>query len=233
MADFDSAALRAQAATSAGVQELIDRIHDQGVKAGREKAEAIVEEARREAERTLREAQKGAATLLQEAREEAARVQEAGQEALRIASRDTIMRFNEEMMALLEQRVRRLVSVEMVDRELLRSLILQVAARPVEAVVQGAERVAIHLPPEPLGIEELKRDPKALEDALSRLVKQIAGETWREGVTFHASGQLEQGIRVEVKDQDLNLDLSPQAVADLLLLHLQPRFRALMQGIIQ
>jgi V/A-type H+-transporting ATPase subunit E len=36
-----------------------------------------------------------------------------------------------------------------------------------------------------------------------------------------------------VKDKELEIDLTPEALAELLLEHLQPRFRALMQGIIQ
>jgi V/A-type H+-transporting ATPase subunit E len=39
-----------------------------------------------------------------------------------------------------------------------------------------------------------------------------------------------RGIRVRLKDEELELDLSDRAIADLLLEHLQPRFRAVMEG---
>ena len=120
------------------------------------------------------------------------------------------------------------------DRKLLQKLILQVAARSIEAGgVAKATDVEVQLPPQPLGIEELKKKPKALKDALSRLAKQIAGETWRDGVALTAGDESRQGLRVVVKDKELEIDLTPEALADLLLEHLQPRFRALMQGIIQ
>ena len=54
-----------------------------------------------------------------------------------------------------------------------------------------------------------------------------------EGVTFKALSPDAEGIRVRVKGKDLDVDLTAEAVADILLEHMQPRFRALMQGIIQ
>ena len=36
-----------------------------------------------------------------------------------------------------------------------------------------------------------------------------------------------------MKDEDIVLDLTDEAVAGLLLLHLQPRFRAILEGIVK
>jgi len=220
--------------TSSGVEALIARLKDEGVQAGRHESDQIVEEARGKAETVLAEARAEAGRIVEEARAEAGRLKTASDEAVQVAMRDTILHFREELRGYLDQRVRRLVSEEMVDRELLQKLILQVGARSVEAAgVADAESVEIQLPPQPLAIEELKRDPRALQDELSRLAKQIAGATWRDGVTLTAFDENARGLRVVVKDKELEVDLTPEAVADLLLQHLQPRFRALMQGIIQ
>jgi V/A-type H+-transporting ATPase subunit E len=55
----------------------------------------------------------------------------------------------------------------------------------------------------------------------------------REGVTF-AVGEAEQrGIRVRLVGQDLEVELTDETVARLLLTHLQPRFRALVEGIVR
>jgi V/A-type H+-transporting ATPase subunit E len=221
-------------ATSSGVEALIARLKDDGVQAGRQEAGQIVEEARSRAETMVEEARTEASRIVEEARADAGRQKIAADEAVQVAMRDTTLRFREEIRGYLDERVRRLVSEEMVDRELLQKLILQVAARSIETGgVAGATDVEIQLPPKPLGIEELKKDPEALKDALSRLAKQIAGETWRDGVALTAFDETRKGLRVIVKDKDLEIDLTPEALADLLLEHLQPRFRALMQGIIQ
>ena len=64
-------------------------------------------------------------------------------------------------------------------------------------------------------------------------MKGIAQATYRDGVTFKALQADTKGIRVHVSGKDLEVDLTAKAVADILLEHMQPRFRALMQGIIQ
>lgn len=221
-------------ATSSGVEALLNRLKDDGVQAGRQEADRIVEDARGRAEATLEEARAEANRIVVEAKEEAARQKTAADEAVQVAMRDTVLRFREEIQSHLDDRVRRLVSEEMVNRELLQNLVLQVAARSLEAAgVADATDVEVQLPPEPLGLEELKDDPAALQDALSQLARQIAGETWRDGMELTPFDGSQKGLRVVVKDKELEIDLSPEALTGLLLEHLQPRFRALMRGIIQ
>lgn len=219
---------------AAGVQDLIDRLREEGIKAGRDEAETIRKKAEAQASAEVEKARLEAERIVEDAKRKAEQLRTAGEEALRTATRDTVLRFSEELMVYLRTRVERLVSEEMVDRKLLQQLIAQVASRPMdEPVVREADEVKVYVPARPLGVDELKNDPEALHDELSRLVKQIAGSTWREGVTFHAFGASEQGIKVVVEEGGLVVDLSPEAVTELLMLHLRPRFRALLQGIIQ
>jgi V/A-type H+/Na+-transporting ATPase subunit E len=219
--------------TSSGVEALIERLRNQGVQSGRARAEAIVSEAQDQADSMLAEARSKAAQIVDDARRDAQRMMDAGEEALRIAARDTVLRFLEQLLQYLEDRVRRLVSEQMEDPQLLTRLILEVAGKARRETGIDGSPVEVLLPPEALGIEELKRQPDELTGELSRLAKSLAGATFREGVTFHASAPGMRGIRVRVVDRDLDLDLTPDTVADLLMQHLQPRFRALMQGIIQ
>lgn len=219
---------------SSGVEQLIARLRDQGVQAGKTEADAIVELSTTEAEALLAEAKAKAARIVDEARAEARQIEEAGKEALRIATRDTILRFQQELMEYLNERVRRLVTEEMEDRELLGRLIVEVAGDAARGSgVHDAEAVDVVLPTKVLSVEELKGDSEELAGELTQLVKSIAAATWREGVTFKASAPDAEGIRVRVKGKDLDIELTPKAVADILVEHMQPRFRALMQGIIQ
>ena len=95
-----------------------------------------------------------------------------------------------------------------------------------------AEHVEVLLPPEAMGLEELQRRPEELESKLSQFAKEIASETWREGVIIDTLEPGSRGIRIRLKDEELDLDLSDRAIADLLLEHLQPRFRAVMEGLV-
>lgn len=222
------------ALASSGVEQLIARLRDQGVHAGRAEADAIVERARNEAEAMLADAKEKASRIVDDARAEAAQLEAAGKEALRIATRDTILRFQQDLMDYFNERVQRLVSEEIEDRELLSKLILEVArtARR-EAALDEAEKIDVLLPSAVLGVEELKLNPDELKGKVTELVKSVARATWREGVTFKALDPDAVGIRVHVEGKDLDVDLTAKAVADILLEHMQPRFRALMQGIIQ
>lgn len=221
-------------AASSGVEQLITRLRDQGVKAGQAQAHAIVEQAKTQAETMLSEAKEKATGIVDDARAEAERTENAGKEALRIATRDTILRFQQELMDYFNERVRRLVSEELEDREILGRLIIEVASDAARtAGVGDAKEIEILLPPEIVSVEELKRNPKELKGQLTELVKGIAQATYRDGVTFKGLEAGAKGIRVHVSGKELEVDLTAKAVADILLEHMQPRFRALMQGIIQ
>lgn len=229
-----AAAKRAKpVAASSGVEQLIARLRDQGVKAGQEQADAIIENARTEAEALLAEAREKAARIVEDARTEAEQIETAGKEALRIATRDTILRFQQELMDYFNERVRRLVSEQLEEREILARLIVEVASTASRtAGVADADEIELYLPAEVVSVDELKRNRAELEGKLTQLVKGIAQVTWRDGVTFKALEPGTKGIRVHVTGKELDVDLTAKAVADILLEHMQPRFRALMQGII-
>ena len=221
-------------AASSGVEQLIARLRDQGVKAGRSEADAIIEQAMTQAETLLDEAKRKADRIVEDARTEAERLEAAGKEALRIATRDTILRFQQELMDYFNERVRRLVSEQLADPEILGRLIIEVASKAARTA--GANEsidTEVLLPAEIVSVEDLKRNPDELKGKLTELVKGIAQVTWREGVTFKALDPDTKGIRVHVTDKDLDIDLTTKAVGDILIEHMQPRFRALMQGIIQ
>jgi V/A-type H+-transporting ATPase subunit E len=51
-------------------------------------------------------------------------------------------------------------------------------------------------------------------------------------VSFARSGDDAGGIRIVLKDDGLVVDLTDAAVAEVILRHLQPRFRALLEGVV-
>jgi V/A-type H+/Na+-transporting ATPase subunit E len=231
MTDPKSSGDRAEQAI--GVQALLDRLRQEGVEAGRREGETLRHQAKDEAAEVIERAHADAKRIVEAAEEKAAKLKSAGEEALRTATRDTVLRFSEEIMEHLRNRVERLVSEDMVDRDLLKQLVAQVVHRSLDVpTVRDATTLRVQLPAEPLGVDELKNDPEALQDELSQLAKQIAGSTWREGVTFQAA-ETGEGVKVVVEEEGLEVDLTARAVTELLMRHLQPRFRALMRGIIQ
>ncbi len=216
---------------ASGVEELIERIREQGVAEGRSRAEELYEEARLRADRRLEEARREAEDILQQSREEADRLKVAGEEAVRLAVRDAILRLKSELIERFSERVRHLVTLELRDEGLLRQLILEVAGR---AAPPAETPVELLLPQDVVGLEQLRRHPEDVkEGTLSHYVVTVMRDILREGVEIGVRTDAASGIRIALRDEDLEIDLTDAAVSELLLRHLIPRFRAMMEGIIQ
>ena len=220
---------------SSGVDALIAKLRDEGVSAGRAEAEKIVSDAKATAERILSKARAEADQHLSAARKEADAYRQAGEEALKTAMRDAVLEMKAGMMQKFGADVKRLVSHHMQDPEILKSMILAIAGRVREgAGLSDGDAVDIILPANVIGIEELRQNPEELgKGQVTGFVLGLTGDMLREGVTFRSSDDMSPGIRVEVKDKDIVLDVSEEAVAGLLLQHLQPRFRAILEGIVK
>jgi len=216
---------------SSGVEELIQRLRDQGVAEGQSQADALLEQTRRRAEERLAEARQESEDIVARAREDARQTKEAGEEAVRLAVRDAVLTLKSELAEHFADRVRRLVTREMQDQGFLQQLIREVAGRAAPPADRPAR---ILLPKEYVGLEELRCHPEeAKEGTLSQFVVAVTKEILREGVEIGVASDVDAGIRIELIDEDLEIELTDRAVAELLLRHLAPRFRALMEGIIQ
>jgi V/A-type H+-transporting ATPase subunit E len=220
---------------SSGVEALIERLREEGVAAGRAMAQEIEAEAQRQAAQTVREAQGRAEQLVTEARKASEALRKGGEEALRIAMRDTVLHLKGQLMEQFSAEVRRLIAVAMEQEEFLRQLILEVAGRAREqAGVDAGQPVKLLLPRALVGLEELRRNPLELrEGSLSHFVLSVAGNVLAEGVTFGVAGDDARGIRLQLEGKDVGIELTDEAVAELLLQHLQPRFRAILEGTVK
>lgn len=225
----------AELPSSNGVDALIARLREEGVSAGRREAERIIGDAQSQSNRMLDKAQKEARERLDAAHKEADAYRAAGEEALRTAMRDMVLDMKAALMEKFSSDVRRLVSHHLEDPNLMRQMILEVAGRARESVgSQEGDKIDILLPEKAVGVEELRRNPAELKKGrLMGLVFGLTGDMLRDGVTFSTSEEVQRGIRIHMVDKDITLDLTDQAVADFLLQHLQPRFRAVFEGVVK
>ncbi len=220
---------------SSGVDALIAKLREQGVAAGRSEGDRIVAEAKAKAKQIVDKAQEEAKSHSEASRKEAASYQAAGEEAIKTAMRDTILDMKSYLMQRFSSDVKRLVAREIREEALLRQIILEVAGRARERV-EGvdAEQLEVILPEKMVGLAELRQDPDELQKGkLTDFVLGLSNDILREGVTFSASDDIESGIRVHMVDKDVTLDLTDEAIASLLLQYLQPRFRAILEGIVK
>ncbi len=218
---------------SSGVEELIRKLRDEGVASGRAEAEKIVAEAESRAEWTLKQAEEEAERIRKKAQDEAEHLKNAGRDALNTAARDAMLALKSRLTQRFAGEVKRLVGQELDKQDLLQRMILEVAGRVKDDVAE-AEQVEVLLPPNVIGLEELARDPKELEEGtLTHFVRLVGRDMLKEGVDFGIAGGARSGLRLYLKDQNVTLDLSDEAVSAMLLEYLQPRFRSLLEGIVK
>lgn len=224
-----------QNAVAHGVEALITRLRDEGVEAGRQEADRLVAEAKERRRQIIEEAEAEAQRRRDAAEQEVAQMREAAHQALDTAARDAVLSLREQMVERFKEDIRRLVSEELREEDVFRRMILVLAARTREAVdAAAAGEIEVELPRTPPGLEDIRRDPDRLgADELSRLVQAMTGDILRGGLVFRVSDEHRDGIRVIATESGLEFDMTDAAIAELIRQHLQPRFRALLEGILK
>ena len=214
---------------SVGVQELLEKLRKQGVNSGRVEGDKILAEARAQAETIIADAKKEASVIVEQANKEAKFTENAGKDSLEMAARNTILDLKSYLLEKFSDQIRETVSVELKDESLLQKMIVEVAGR----TGISSESVNVILPQSIVGVEDLRENPEKLKTGtLLYFVVEQARDVLKEGVTFSVGNQSQTGVTFRLKDKDIQVDLDENAVSEMLLKHLQPRFRALLEGII-
>jgi len=221
--------------TSSGVDALIERLKEQGIAAGQEKAESIVLDAQKRAEWIINEATLEAQLLINDAKAEAEAIKVAAEDALKLATRDAFLKLRDALSGSFRREVMRVVGKKMAEKKFMEKLILTLAGQVRDKTgLDQARHVVIHLPEDVAGIDDLHRRTDELQGgALSHFVVDLATDMLRAGVLLEVSGELNRGLLVKLKDDNIVIDFTDEAVAALLMEHLQPRFHALLEGIIK
>ena len=220
---------------SAGVDALIARLRDEGVTAGKKEADRILQEAEKKALATLEAAEKEARERLEAAQKEADAFRNAGEEALKVAMRDLVLDLKADLIQHFSSEVQRLVRDQVMDRDFLRRMILELVGRVRDSVdIEEGEAVKVILPTEVVGLEDLRQRPEELtEGELSSFIFAIEGEILRKGVRFAPAEDSQAGVSIRLVDKEITVDVTDKACAALLLEHLQPRFRAILEGVVK
>ncbi len=214
--------------TSSGVEKLIARLRDEGVKAGEEKARKVLEDAEKRASEITARASSEAEALLAKARAEIEADRSASKEALQIALRDTVIELKERMTNRFSARIRQLVAKELTDVGVLKELILSIAGR---ATPERNQAIQILLSDQWFA-EIPDKAASGQKSAVDSLIVSVGRDILREGVTFAPSGDSTPGLRVRMEGQNVEIDLSDKTLATLILKHLVPRFRDLVEGVV-
>lgn len=214
-----------------GVQELINKLRDDGVKAGEEEAERRIKKAREQANAIIADAKAEAERLVREAKAASAAEKEKSDESLRVAFRNTRLELQSGLEKAFEKHVTRLVSKEVRDEQFLRKLLLSIVGSAAAQIPED-QPVEVVLPERIFETDSDATDvPEEWKERVRNFVRRGTSEILRDGVELVPSTNLRGGIQLRLVGEDVVFDFSEQALSDVILKHLLPRYRAIVEGI--
>lgn len=208
--------------TSAGVQDLIERIRDQGVQAAQSDAERLLRDARKDAAMIVAQAKADADAERAKARSEIEAHRTASLDALQLAARDAVLDLKARVVARFEEFVKRLVVSATHDEQLVRNIVLVLAGRAAEEFIQDKE-IEVRISESLLGEATLKNEAK-------QAILGLSSDMLRAGIEIIPVHEVEGGARVQLVNDKLEIDLSDRAVSRLIAERMVPRFKAILEG---
>ena len=215
-----------QTKTGAGVQDLVDRIRDQGVLAATEKANKIIRDAEARSAKMLEDAKRDAEQLREQARIEIEANHAAALEALKLSARDAVLQLKSKVSSAFEGFVQRLVTSATRDEQFIKSIVLVLANHVERELIMDKE---IHIL---ISESILTGQPNMkLRDRTKQTILGLSSEMLREGVELIPSSEIEGGASVRLVKDKLEIDLSDKAISKLLYQRILPRFQSILEGI--
>ena len=224
---------------SSGIDELVEKLKNDGIQAGQQQALDIIAEAEKRADLIERQAQEKADAMLKESHERIEREEQAAKDALQLAFRDMVLGMKNAMLERLSSDFSREVKQQAAAVPVLEKMILE-AVRQISAEVRvpelnntdSAAGAEVLVPQQLMQLDDIRANPdKASDGPLADLSSHLAGQMFSQGIRF-AAGDQDAGIQMKLQGGEMLVDVSDKAIADLLLKYLQPRFRAILEGVI-
>lgn len=185
------------------LQQLTQKLYDEGLEKGRAEADRLVAEAKERAARTIREAEAEAARILSEARVKADDVAKNTMTEIALAGKQAVAKIKSEIAALIVARsTSDAVKGAALDPEFVKRLLLTVARNWN-------------------GADSSRRDLKALlpeseREAFGKTFEAAAAELLAAGVEVGYSERVKSGFKVGARDGGYYISFSDEAFDELL-----------------
>ena len=199
------------------IQQLTEKLYNEGLAKGREESERLVREAKQEADRTVAEARKQAADIVSRARAEAEELKKNAASEMLMASRQTVTDLKRRIESLVADRaVSAPVRDAYKDDAFVRELIVEVVKR-WKAGGDAVPDLSVLVPADKL--DELKRYVDANVDKALAAGVDIAGD---DGV--------QTGFRIQPKDGGYYISFTDADFDGLFREYLRPRIAERLFG---
>ncbi|MBO5202812.1 MAG: hypothetical protein J6C30_08805 [Lentisphaeria bacterium] len=195
------------------LQGLLNRIQNDGLRKAENEREQIIAEAKAEAEKIVAEAKAQAAALEKQAAESAAAMQERAKITIQQAARDIVIGLKVE----LQERLRRIAKGS-VEAAMTPQLMAQLIGAMANAYAQDSAK----------GIE-LILSQKDLDNLEQGLFASLSADLMAK-CELSLGNDFSAGLKIGFKDNDIFLDFSDEALADVICEFVGPKLAALIKG---
>lgn len=197
------------------LQELTDKLYNEGLSKGKQEGEAIVAGAKAEAEKILAEAKAEAGKILAEAEKQAAEMKTKVESDVKMAARESISTTKQSIAEL---------------------IVAKIAAEPAAKALSEAEFVKeiVKAVAEKFNTEESVDLalvlPASLKDELEPYVENELAKTLKGGVEASFSKKIAGGFEIGPKDGGYYVSLTDETFAELISAYLRPATKKILFG---
>jgi len=214
-----------QIKTGTGVQNLVDRIRDQGVLAATEKANKILRDAEAKSAKMLADAKLEVERMRENTRIEIESDHAAALEALKLSARDAMLQLKAKVSSEFEVFVQRLVTSATRDEQFIKDIVMVLAGHVQEDLI-GDKKIQILISDMIL----TGQPNEQMGERAKQTILTLSSEMLREGVELIPSSDIEGGANVRLVQDKLEIDLSDKAISKLLYQRMMPRFQSILDG---
>ena len=199
------------------LQELTDKLYNEGLSKGKKEAETLKATAAKESERIIAEARKEAEKIVEKARKEAEELKTRVENDIRMASFQTISAVRQRIEnIIITKSVSADVKNSLEDPELIRSLVTTVAK-----AFNAADSA-------PAGLEAVL--PASMQKNLQDYFGKNAAEAMDKGIDVTFSRQIQGGFKIGPKNGGYMISFAEGDFENILTEYLRPTARKLLFG---
>ena len=196
------------------LQELTQKLYEQGLSKGKEEGEALLSQAHKEADELIKKAQEEAAAIIENAKKEAAGYKAKVEGDVKMASTQALQATRAGIEGLIVAKAVEPVKEQLSGAAFLKEIILTVAKN---FNAQESTDLALVL-------------PEKLQKELEPFVKGELAQTLGKGVEASFSKKMAGGFKIGPKDGSYFIDLSDEAFQELIGEYLRPATKKILFG---
>ena len=193
------------------IESFVKKLQDDGVAAGKAKAEELLSEAKTEADGILEKAKQEAERIVADAKQEAERIAEAQRNELRLAARDSLLELRKALGATLEAVLKQKAASDMQDGDFIKQLIRDVVSHYAKADQSSQAQIAVSVN----------------EELFSRVSDWAVGELASDKVDLQ--GKL-KAAGFEYSVADATVEVTLDSVVEILKGQVSPRLQTILQA---